>query len=239
MSLRHPGTASGCIRDRQKRKWLNFGKTADKRRGAFPGDDPDALKRLAMKRLIFALFALAGSPEAAEAQLACALNVTPVQFESIAGTSAGTFDARGTITVTCTGSQGASIAACVEVGQGAAVAASGQRLLSPPKGTGALPVQIFQDATITRPWGTAATNQAAMMQRTGDGPMSATAYLRAYVQKGSAVPGTYSAQFPVTLRYGAVTRNFADCNALGTVAIAPASGGQKTIAAVPAIARKR
>ena len=239
MSLRHPGTASGCIRDRQKRKWLNVGKTPDKRRGAFRGDDPDALKRLAMKRLVFALFALAGAPEAAEAQLACALNVTPVQFESITGTSAGTFDARGTITVTCTGSQGASIAACVEVGQGAAVAASGQRLLSPPKGTGALPVQIFQDATITRPWGTAATGQAAMMQRTGDGPMSATAYLRAYVQKGSAVPGTYSAQFPVTLRYGAVTRNFADCNALGTVAIAPASGGQKTIAAVPAIARKR
>ena len=102
-----------------------------------------------------------------------------------------------------------------------------------------MPLQIFQDATLTRLWGTAATTQAAMMQRTGDGPMSATAYFRAYIQKGSAVPGTYSAQFPVTLRYGAVTGNFADCNVLGTVAIAPASAGQKTIAAVTAIARKR
>jgi spore coat protein U-like protein len=218
--------------DRQKCKCLQCGKTADKRR-------PDAPNRLAKTRLIFALFALATGPASADAQLACALNVTPVQFDSIAGTSAGTFDARGTITVTCTGSQGASIAACVEIGQGAAVAASGQRLLSPARGTGALPVQIFQDATITRPWGTAATLHAAMMQRTGDGPMSSTAYFRAYIQPGSAVPGTYSAQFPVTLRYGTVTGSFADCNALGTVAIARASAGQKTIAAVSTIARKR
>ena len=192
----------------------------------------------ARKRLIFTLFVLAAAPDASEAQLTCALNVTPVQFDSIAGTSMGTFDARGSITVTCTGSQGAAIAACVEVGQGGALAATGQRLLSPPKGTGGLSVKIFQDATLTRLWGTAATNQAAMMQRTGDGPMSTTTYLRAYLQKGSAVSGTYSAQFPVTLRYGAVTGNFADCNTLGTVAIVPAAS-QKTMAAVPAIARKR
>lgn len=192
-----------------------------------------------MKRLVVALFVLASAPEAAVAQLACALNVTPVQFDSISGTTAGTFDARGTITVTCTGSQGGNIAACVEVGLGAAVALSGQRLLSPPKGAGGLPVQIFQDATLARPWGMAATHQAAMMQRTGDGPMSSTAYLRAYIQKGSVVPGTYSAQFPVTLRFGAVTGNFADCNALRTVAAAPASPSHKTIAAVPAVSRKR
>ena len=46
MCQSHPGTVSGCIRDRQKCKWLRFGKTADKRRGAFQGDDPDALQRL-------------------------------------------------------------------------------------------------------------------------------------------------------------------------------------------------
>ncbi len=192
-----------------------------------------------MKHSIFVILALASAPEAAEAQLACALNVTPVQFESIAGTSAGTFDARGTITVTCSGSRGASIAACVEVGQGAAVSALGQRLLSPPQGTGGLPVQIFMDATITRPWATAATHQAAMMERTGDGPMLTTAYLRAYIQKGNTVPGTYSAQFPVTLRYGFVGGNFADCNTLGTVASARASAARNTIAPVPAIVRKR
>ncbi len=188
-----------------------------------------------MKCSIFVILAFAGAPETAVAQLVCALNVTPVQFDSIAGTSAGTFDARGSITVTCTGSQGAAIAACVEVGQGAPAAVIGQRFLWPAKGTGALPLQIFQDATLTRPWGAAA--RAAMMQRTGDGPMSATAYFRAYIQKGSAVPGTYSAQFTVTLRYGAVTGNFADCGVVGT--IAPASAAQKTIAAVPTIARKR
>ena len=192
-----------------------------------------------MKHSIFVILVLAGAPQAARAQLACALNVTPVQFDSIAGTSAGTFDARGSITVTCTGSQGANVAACVEVGQGAAVAASGQRLLSPSKGTGGLTLQIFQDATLLRPWSTAAMNQAFMMQRTGDGPMSSTAYLRAYVQRGSAIPGTYSAQFPVTLRYGAVVGNLADCNALRTVAVGPASPSQKTIAAVPAVSRKR
>jgi spore coat protein U-like protein len=192
-----------------------------------------------MKRLVFALFVLAGALETAEAQLICALNVTPVQFDSISGTSAGTFDARGSITVTCTGSQGANIAACVEIGQGAPLAASGQRLLSPAKGTGALPVQIFQDATLTRPWGTAAANQAVMLRRTGDGPMPATAYLRAYLQKGSGVPGIYSAQFPITLRYGALTGTFADCNALRTIAIGPASPAHKTNASGPSFSRRR
>ncbi len=181
-----------------------------------------------MKRLLFVLFALAGAPPA-EAQLVCSVTATPVQFDSIAGMGAGTFDARGAITVTCTGSQGASIAACVEVG------ASGQRALVPAKGTGALPMQIFQDVSLARPWGTVAMNQAAIVQRTGDGPMSATAYLRVYLQKGNAVPGTYAAQFPVMLRYGVVTGNFADCNALGTIAVSPI---QRNVSAVPA-PRKR
>ena len=192
-----------------------------------------------MKQCILAMFMVAGAPVSAAAQLVCSLNVTPVQFDSISGTSAGTFDARGSITVTCTGSQGANIAACVEVGQGAPVAASGQRLLSLAKGTQALPVQIFQDTTLTRPWGMAAANQAVMLQRAGDGPMPATAYLRAYLQKGSAIPGLYSAQFPITLRYGAVTGTFADCNALRTVAIGPAFRAQKTNTSGPSFSRRR
>ncbi len=187
-----------------------------------------------MKLLIFSLLALT-STSSAEAQLACSLSATPVQFGSITGTSAGTLDARGSITVTCTGSQGTSVAACIEVGSGAA---SGQRTLAPAKGA-ALPVQIFQDATLTRPWGMAAMNQAAILQRTGDGPMSATAYLRAYVQKGSGDPGTYTAQFPVTLRYGAVTGSFVDCNALGTIGVGPASPSQRNVSAFPAPPRKR
>jgi spore coat protein U-like protein len=192
-----------------------------------------------MKHYLLAVFLVIGAPAAAEAQLSCSLNVTPVQFDSISGTSAGTFDARGMITVSCTGSQGANIAACLELGQGAASATSGQRLLTPVKGTGALPVQVFQDASLTRPWGTAAINQALMIQRTGDGPMSATAYFRAYVQKGNVPAGTYSAQFPIALRYGAVTGGFADCNALRTVGAGPASPSPKTFAAVPGVPRRR
>jgi spore coat protein U-like protein len=192
-----------------------------------------------MKQYILAMFMAVSAPVSAEGQLTCVLNVTPVQFDSISGTSAGTLDARGSITVTCTRSQGANIAACVEVGQGAPVAASGQRLLSLAKGTRALPVQIFQDTTLTRPWGAAAASQAVILQRTGDGPMSATAYLRAYLQKGSAIPGLYSAQFPITLRYGAVTGTFADCNALRTLAIVPATPAQKTNTSGPSFSRRR
>ena len=185
-----------------------------------------------MKQLIFIVFALAAAPQPAKAQLACALDVSPVQFESVTGTSAGAFDARGAVTVTCTGSQGANIAACVEIGQGA-TGSSGQRFLSPPKGTGALPMQIFQDTSLTRPWGITALNQAVLLQRSGDGAMAATAYLRVYIQKGGAVSGTYLAHFPITLRYGAVTGNFADCNALGTAATRAASPAVKPIAAGP------
>ena len=68
-----------------------------------------------MKQYILAMFMAVSAPVSAEGQLTCVLNVTPVQFDSISGTSAGTLDARGSITVTCTGSQGANIAACVEV----------------------------------------------------------------------------------------------------------------------------
>jgi spore coat protein U-like protein len=185
-----------------------------------------------MKRYGLAVLALAGAPTVASAQLVCTANITPVTFDTITGAaSAGTYDARGTITVTCTGSQGTDVAACVDFGQGA-VNTSGQRLLSGPKAN-SMPIQIFQDATLSRPWGAAAMGHAPMLQRTGDGPMSATVYARLYVQRGGAAPGTYTAQFPVTLRYGAVIGGFANCNALGTVA----GGPQKS--AVPTIPRKR
>ncbi len=183
-----------------------------------------------MKRICLVFLALAGAPGMAQAQLACALNTTPVRFDTITGTSAGTYDAHGTITVTCTGSQGANIAACIDLGQGV-LNAFGRRLLSGPKDS-QIPVQLFQDATLSRPWDAAAMGQAPMLQRTADGPMSATVYARAYVQKG-ALPGNYSAQFPVTVRYGAVTGGLANCNTLGT---AP-GGPQKP--AVPVFPRKR
>lgn len=184
-----------------------------------------------MKRCVLALLALLGAQTVASAQLACVTDITPIIFDNITAASAGTSDTRGMITVTCTGSRGANIAACVDLGLGS-VSASGQRLLSGPKAS-SMPIQIFQDAALSRPWGNAAEGQAPILQRTGDGPMTATAYARLYVPRESALPGPYTAQFPVTLRYGTVRGGFANCNALGTVASGP------PIPAVPPILRKR
>jgi spore coat protein U-like protein len=167
-----------------------------------------------MKRTCLLILALACAPQAANAQLVCSLSLTPLSFGSLASTASGTYDARGSVAVTCTGSQGANIAACIDLAPGA-VNASGQRLLSTPKGTTPLPMQIFQDATLSRPWGSAAMGQAPMLQRTGDGPIYATVYARLYVPHAKALPGAYMANIPVTLRYGTVLGGFADCGTLG------------------------
>ncbi len=149
--------------------------------------------------------------------------MTPVQFDTIDSLSSGTYDAHGTLTVTCTGSQGAAIAACVDLGQGTAIAnAANQRLLIGPRSSRTLPIQIFQDAGLRRPWGSA--SQDPSLTHTGDGIMAAPMYLRLYVQPGAAVPGTYSAQFPVWLRYGIVTGYPVNCGSLGNSAAARASG---------------
>ncbi len=185
-----------------------------------------------MRRICLVLLGVLGAPAMASAQLSCAMTMTPVTFDTVTASSAGTYDARGMINVTCTGSQGANIAACVDVGQGA-VNASGQRLLAGAKAAHTLAMQLFQDATLARPWGGGAMGQAHILQRTGDGPMTATVYARLYVGRGTAAPGTYAAQFPVTLRYGAVVGNFVDCNALGAVAASPPKP------AAPVIPRRR
>ena len=99
-----------------------------------------------------------------------------------------------------------------------------------------MPIQIFQDATLTRPWGTAAMGpgpHAAAHRRRPDVGDRLRPPLRA--ERGRRA-GTYTAQFPVTLRYGAVIGDFANCNALGSVAAWPAVPKP---AAIPAIPRKR
>ncbi len=189
-----------------------------------------------MKRYCLAFLVFAGAPSA-NAQLVCTASVTPIQFEPLASTGAGTYDARGGVVVTCAGSQGAAIAACVELAQGA-VTASGQRLLSSSKGSASLPMRLFQDATLTRPWGSGGVGQAPILQRTGDGPMSATVYARLYVQRGGAAAGSYTASFPVMLRYGAVNGEVAACDALGVAAPKAASGAAR-MAPVSAKAGKR
>ncbi len=77
--------------------------------------------------------------------------------------------------------------------------------------------------------------QAPMLQRTGDGPMTATAYVRLYVQREGDVPGTYTANLPITLRYGVVNGGFANCNALGSNAAGPAAFGSGSTAAIPTL----
>ena len=192
-----------------------------------------------MRPLIVAMLALIGAPFTAKAELNCTLTVNPVRFDAISGTSTGTFDARGAMTVSCMGSQGATIAACIEISPGAASGLSGQRLLSSAKGREALPVQIFQDATLARPWGMAAAGQAQLLQRSGDGPMTATAYLRAYLRKGAAAPGTYSADFSVTLRYGISTGAMTHCDALEAASSSAHAAGQQRSVLVPLALRKR
>jgi spore coat protein U-like protein len=167
-----------------------------------------------MKWTCLLILALACAPTAANAQLVCSLSASPLSFGSLASSASGTYDARGTVAVTCTGAQGANIAACIGLAPGAANA-SGQRLLSAPKGNAPLPMQIFQDPALSRPWGSAELGQAPMLQRTGDGPMYATVYARLYVPHAKALPGAYMANIPVTLRYGAVLGGFADCGTLG------------------------
>ena len=154
-------------------------------------------------------------------------------FDTIAGSGAGTYDARSTITVTCTGSQGANIAACVDLGQ--ARAPADQRGFSGPKGK-TMQIQIFQDATLTRPWGTAAMGPGSHAAAHRRRPDVGDRLCPPLHPKGGDLPGTYRAQLPVTLRYGAVIGNFADCNALGSVAVWPAAPKP---AAIPAVPRKR
>ncbi|MGO9474957.1 MAG: spore coat protein U domain-containing protein [Rhodomicrobium sp.] len=173
------------------------------------------------------LLMLACFPGTAQAQLACSLSLTPVVFDTIDSLSSGTYDARGSLTVSCTGSNGAAIAACVDL-QPASANAAGQLLLIAPGKGRALPIQVFQDAGLRMPWGSSALGNEAMLTRTGDGPMTAPVYARLYVQGKAAVPGTYSAQVPVTLRYGAMAGTPVNCSSLGVTAT---PGGKANTAA--------
>ena len=185
---------------------------------------------------VLLLFILDSPVRTAQAQLACSLNLMPVVFDTIDSLSSGTYDARGSLIVSCTGSNGAAIAACVDFATVSANAA-GQILLSGPGKGRALPVQIFQDAGLRMPWVSPALGQGAMLTRTGDGPMSAPVYARLYVQGKAAVPGTYSAQIPVTLRYGVTAGATVNCASLG-VAATP-RGKAITAAPVPVAGKRR
>ncbi len=157
------------------------------------------------------------------------MSLTPVAFDTIDSLSSGTYDARGSLTVSCTGSNGAAIAACVDFAAASANAA-GQLLLSGPAKGRTLPMQLFQDAGLRRLWGGSAPGQGAMLTRTGDGPMSAPIYARLYVQGKAAAPGIYSAQIPVTLRYGATAGAAINCASLGSTAGNTPSGKANTAA---------
>lgn len=177
-----------------------------------------AFAGMALRRLGFLFLVLAGTPMA-NAQLACTVTATPVNFGGVDALSAGTYDARATITVSCTGSNGANIAACVGLSAGARNGA-GQRLIY--DGSATLPVQLFEDQSLTTVWGHATSGQAPVLQRTGDGAMTAPVYARLYVS-GRTVPGPYSANFTVWVPYGTVAGGFTSCSALAGTSGATAS----------------
>jgi spore coat protein U-like protein len=181
---------------------------------------------------------LLAAPAAANAQLACSVSLTELNFGTIQTTASGTYDTRGSIVVTCTGSQGAAIGACVDIAPGA-VDASGLRMLSPPKGQNGLAMQIYQDATLARPWGGSAMGQAFVLQRTGDGPMIAQIYARLFAPRGAPVAGTYASALPVTLRYGFAGAAGADCAALGGKAAPQVASSRGTAAPAAAVAAGR
>jgi spore coat protein U-like protein len=191
---------------------------------------PGAIRLAPALLLLLACFSCA-----AQAQLACSLSLTPVVFDTIDSVSSGTYDARGSLTVNCTGSKGAAIAACVDLGPGTASANSGGQflLLGQRKGQ-TLPIRLFQDAGLRMPWGSSALRQGAVLTRTGDGPVSAPVYARLYVQGKAVPPGTYSAQFTVALRYGTVAGAAVNCDTFVKAPSPPAHGG----AIVPLIRKK-
>ena len=176
-----------------------------------------------MKTTALILLMLGALWKPAQAQISCTTDATPIQFNTVNSIDSGTYDARGSITVTCSGSNGGTIGVCIEVGQGAAgVNAASQRLLVSSANRRTLPLQIFQDAALTRAWGPAALNQAALLSRRGDGPLTSAIHLRLYVPQGGATPGIYTAQFPMMIRYGLQMEQSPACETLTNVAVRPA-----------------
>lgn len=173
-----------------------------------------------MKTTALILLVLSGLSKPAQAQISCTTDAAPIQFNTVNSLDSGTYDAHGSITVTCSGSNGGTIGVCIEVGQSAAgVNAASQRLLASAANRRTLPLQIFQDPTLTRSWGSAAFNQAALLSRRGDGPLTTAIHLRLYVPNGGAMPGIYTAQFPMMIHYGLETGQSPACETLTNVAV--------------------
>jgi spore coat protein U-like protein len=168
----------------------------------------DMENRMAMKLRYLLVLALLAAPATANAGLSCSASTSPVNFGSILQTETGTYDGIGTITVTCSGSQGAAIAACIDITAGD-VNAANQRLIS--LGNTTIAMQLFQDSARSIPWGSAWGPLPAPLQRTGDGPMTATVYARLYSQSGS-IAGLYSANYTVNTTIG--TAGLGSCSTL-------------------------
>ncbi len=161
-----------------------------------------------MKHYCLLVLALIAAPAAAKAGLSCSASTSPVNFGSVLQTETGTYDGVGTITVTCSGSQGAPIAACIDIPPGD-VNGANQRLIS--LGSATIAMQLFQDPARSIPWGSAWGALPSPLQRTGDGPMTATVYARLYTQSG-AVQGLYSANYTINATIG--TAGLESCNTL-------------------------
>ncbi len=151
-----------------------------------------------MKWRFLLILALACAPAAAMgSQPTCSVTAIPVHFGSAAGS--GTYDANGgTITVSCTNNASSTVTACIKLGQGS-FDSSGNHLISDGRAT--IPVAFYQDAGLSRPWGTAAGGQVRSVTITGNNGVDTTVYARASVPS-TPHAGAYQSVFQITVNYG-------------------------------------
>lgn len=180
-----------------------------------------------MKIYISIIFAAFGIAQSAQAQT-CSANISsPVQFTAISPLEPGTYDTSATLSVTCSGfAAGSTIAVCPDLGAGSGGAdASNQRLLGRGGGPETLRFQIFQDSGRTIPWGTVGSfgpNSEPLLNRAGNGSLSATLYFRLYVAAGATPPALYSSSFSPSLRYGTIMSAAGGCGSANLTAITSA-----------------
>lgn len=146
--------------------------------------------------LVLALLAL---PVPAEAQLACSVSTTGVNFGRYDATSRVADDATGSVTVVCNTRGAATLA--YSVGLIGTVGPNAARDLS--SGAGRLAYQLYRDPARTEPWADTAGEMVSFAASLAIGHASVqhfTVYGR-IPPRQSVPPGAYQDEIVVTLTY--------------------------------------
>jgi spore coat protein U-like protein len=161
-----------------------------------------------MKKYLLALLASASFASGAAGQTCTASVTTPITFTSVNPLSSNTYDTTATLTLNCTGVP-QLVGACPDIGAGTGgLNGSNQRLLKGQSTGATIPFQIFQNDGRTQVWGSQHTppgGSVPLLNRIGNGSMTATLYLRLYAQNPPYPPGTYTSSFSgadATVYYG-------------------------------------